>query len=1026
MQSKGAIFILAIVIALACIYQLSFTGATKFQEKKSREFAAKAVSAEQASPSFANVSEQNKAFFLDSIRNRQEKFYIDSISAEKVYLGFTYKEVKDKEISLGLDLKGGMNVMLEVSVAELVSSLADNNTSPQFLAAMKLARENTTSSTKDFITLFGEAWDVVAPGQRLSQIFGTYEMRDRIKPETTNTEVIAVIRSQAESAIANSFNVLRNRIDRFGVTQPNIQKIGNSGRILVELPGVKEPDRVRKLLQGTASLEFWETYENQEVYQYLVEVNKVIKEISVNDTVAVTPLLSAVASDSLKSVADTSKAAAALLKEIKSSDTLNTNQAQVAKENPLFFLLNPNVSQGQLIPGPCVGRAHYRDTAKIGALLRMPQIQAVLPADLKLLWTVKAVDPAGVIFEMIAIKSNTRDGKAPLDGDVVTDANKEFGSSGAPEVGMSMNAEGARTWATMTANNIGRCIAIVLDGMVYSYPRVNGEITGGRSAISGTFTIQEADDLANVLKSGKLPAPARIVQEAVVGPTLGAESITAGFFSFLLAFLLVLAYMIFFYSKAGIAANIALVSNVLFLLGALVSFGAVLTLPGIAGIVLTMGMAVDANVIIYERIKEELRAGKGLRLSISEGYRMAYSAIIDGNLTTIISGIALAIFGSGPVQGFATTLVIGIITSMATSIFVSRLVFERWLSKNKKITFSNKYTENFLGNAKINFIGARKYTYIFSLTVVIVTLIFVFTKGFSYGVDFTGGRTYVVRFDKDVTTNAVRDAVLAEFKEGVEVKQYGAGSQMKITTKYMIEDNSTTADAIVDGKIYNALKELYAKPITLDEFTSTATNPNGIISSEKVGPTIAYDMKRKAIIAVLLAMFAICVYVAVRFRAWSWGLGGVVALIHDSIFVIGFFSIFSGVLPFSLDIDQQFIAAILTVIGYSINDTVIIFDRIREYRTLYPKRDLKTNINEACNSTLARTINTSSTVLVVLIAMSIFGGEVIRGFSVALIVGVIIGTYSSVFMATPVVYDIYRWMDKRGKKPKHIVLEAKK
>ena len=656
----------------------------------------------------------------------------------------------------------------------------------------------------------------------------------------------------------------------------------------------------------------------------------------------------------------------------------------------------------------------------------MPQVQAVLPADLKLLWTVKAIDPAGVIFELIAIKSNTRDGKAPLDGDVVTDANKEFGNSNAtPEVGMRMNAEGARIWATMTSNNIGRCIAIVLDGMVYSYPRVNSEITGGSSAISGTFTIQEADDLANVLKSGKLPAPARIVQEAVVGPTLGAESINAGFLSFILAFVLVLIYMIFFYSKAGIAANIALVSNVLFLLGALVSFGAVLTLPGIAGIVLTMGMAVDANVIIYERIKEELRAGKGLRLSISEGYKMAYSAIIDGNLTTIISGIALAIFGSGPVQGFATTLVIGIITSMATSIFVSRLVFERWLSKNKKITFSNKYTENFLGNAKINFIGARKYTYIFSLTVVIVTLIFVFTKGFSYGVDFTGGRTYVVRFDKDVTTNAVRDAVLAEFKEGVEVKQYGSGSQMKITTKYLIEDNSTNADALVDGKIYNAVKGLYAKPITLDEFTSTVTNPNGIVSSEKVGPTIADDIQRNAVIAVLLAMIAICVYVAVRFRAWSWGLGGVVALIHDSIFVIGFFSIFSGVLPFSLDIDQQFIAAILTVIGYSINDTVIIFDRIREYRTLYPKRDLKTNINEACNSTLARTVNTVSTVLVVLIAMAIFGGEVIRGFSIALIVGVVVGAYSSVFMATPIVYDIYRWLDKRGKKPKHIVLEAK-
>jgi SecD/SecF fusion protein len=1018
MQSKGAIRILAIVIALACLYQLSFTWATKHQEKKAVEFAEKAAQIEQTLPSFQSVSELDRAFYLDSLRNQKEKFYIDSVSAEKVYLGFTYKEVKEKEVSLGLDLKGGMNVMLEVSVAELVNSLAStNNTTPQFTEAMKIARENQAASKSDFITLFAEAWDKVAPGQRLSQVFGTYELRDKIKPETTNDEVISVIREEAESAISNSFNVLRNRIDRFGVTQPNIQKIGNSGRILVELPGVKEPERVRKLLQGTASLEFWETYENPEVYQYLAEANNVIKEYiqsgPVKDTLSKT-LDSASLS---KAIVDSAKTPAAdsLLSEIQANDSLSVNDKTLAKENPLFFVLNPSISQGQILEGPCIGRAHYKDTAKIGAWLRLPQVQAVFPADLKPLWTVKPIDEAGTIFELIAIKANTRDGKAPLDGGVVTDASKTFGNtSGNPEVDMGMNAEGARTWATMTSNNIGRCIAIVLDGMVYSYPRVNSEITGGRSAISGHFTVQEAEDLANVLKSGKLPAPAKIVQEAVVGPTLGTESINAGMFSFLIAFILVLIYMIFFYHGAGVAAAFALIANVLFLLGTLVSFGAVLTLPGIAGIVLTMGMAVDANVIIYERIKEELRAGKGLRLAITDGYSNAYSAIIDGQLTTIITGIVLAVFGTGPVQGFATTLVIGIITSMATSIFITRLVFEGRLAKNKSISFSNKYTQNFMSNTKFDFMKVRKIAYTVSIAVIVISIASIAFKGFSYGVDFTGGRTYVVRFDKKVTTEEVRNAVYDVFKEGVEVKQYGGESQMKITTKYKIEDNSAETDELVDGMLYSALKGFYATPLTFDDFTATTVNPNGIISSEKVGPTIADDIQRNAVIAVFIALLAIFLYIAFRFRNWTWGTGGIVALFHDSIIVIGFFSLFSGILPFSLDIDQTFIAAILTIIGYSINDTVIIFDRIREYRGLYPKRDLAININEALNSTLARTINTAGTTLVVLIAIALFGGEVIRGFAVALILGVTVGTYSSVFIATPVVYDFTLWLKKRS------------
>ncbi len=1012
MQNKGAIRIVAILIALASLYQLSFTWATRYNEKKASKYAKAAVEMEKKSPSFQNVSDLNKAFYLDSLYNQKERFFIDSITSEKVYLGFTYKEIKEKEVNLGLDLKGGMNVMLEVKVADLIVALSNNNTNPKFLEAMKEAEANSVNSREDFITLFAEAWNKVAPGQRLSQIFGTYEMRDKIKPETSNADVISVIRAEAESAISNSFNVLRNRIKRFGVTQPNIQKIGNTGRILVELPGVKEPERVRKLLQGTASLEFWETYENQEIYPYLEEVNKIVKEIQESVEIDTTKKVAVATADTTK-VAD-NKQDSLLTQIAAANDSLTTNEANYIKNFPLFHLLNPNVSSGQLIPGACVGRAHYKDTAKIGAILRMPQVQSALPGDLRLLWTVKPIDPSGVYFELVAIKNSSRDGKAPLDGGVITDASKSFNNTGgSPEVDMSMNAEGSRIWATLTANNVGKQIAIVLDGMVYSYPRVNQEITGGRSQISGNFTVTEADDLANVLKSGKLPAPARIVQEAVVGPSLGSESINAGLFSFFIAFLMVLAYMIFFYHGAGLAACAALMTNVIFLFGALVSFGEVLTLPGIAGIVLTLGMAVDANVIIYERIKEELRAGKGLRLAVSDGYSNAYSAIIDGNLTTIITGVILAIFGSGPVQGFATTLVIGIITSLITSIFISRLIFESRLAKNKSISFDNKLTRNFLQNTHIDFVKIRKYAYIFSISVTIIGLSSIFFKGFSYGVDFTGGRTYVVRFDKEVKVADVRKAVLDEFKEGVEVKQFGAGSQMKITTKYMIENNSPETDKLVDSKLYNALKGMFANQMTYDQFTSTTENPNGIISSEKVGPTIANDIKRDAVIAIILALFAIFVYIAARFRNWSWGTGGLVALIHDAIFVISFFSLFSGILPFSLDVDQTFIAAVLTIIGYSINDSVVIFDRIREYKTLHPKRALDININEALNSTLSRTVNTGGTTLVVLLAIAIFGGEVIRGFSVALIVGVLIGTYSSIFVGTPIVYDMFKRKEKK-------------
>jgi SecD/SecF fusion protein len=686
------------------------------------------------------------------------------------------------------------------------------------------------------------------------------------------------------------------------------------------------------------------------------------------------------------------------------------NSQDWAKEYPFFSLLRPYVDQnGQLMPGACIGTAHYRDTGKIMRWLNTPHVRALFPRDFRPLWTVKPSqqDPSGVTYELVAIKANTRDGKAPLDGGVVTDARKSFSNMGAPNVDMAMNAEGARIWARLTADNINRQIAIVLDDAVYSYPRVNNEISGGRSEITGNFTVQEADDLANVLNSGKLPAPARIIQEAVVGPSLGQESINAGLISFVLAFAMVLLYMLFFYSFAGVVANVALLCNVLFLFGALASFGAVLTLPGIAGIVLTLGIAVDANVIIYERIKEEIRAGKGLRLAIADGYKNAYSAIIDSNLTSIIVGLVLFSFGSGPVQGFATAFVVGIITSLITSIFVTRLIFEARLNSGKNISFDIPLTRNFLADTKVNFIGIRKVAYVFSIAAMVIAVGSVFTKGFSYGVDFTGGRTYVVRFDQQISLNDVRSALLDEFQEATEVKQFGAESQVKVTTTYKIDDESGAVDSLVNNKLHTALKGFFTSEIPYDEFVSTLDNPNGIISSEKVGPTIADDLKRDSVVAVLISLIAIFLYIAVRFRNWYWGLGGLVSLAHDALFVIGFFSLFSGVLPFNLDVDQTFIAAVLTVIGYSINDSVVIFDRIREYHTLYPKRDLKTNINEALNSTLSRTVNTAGSTLVVLVMIAIFGGEVIRGFSIALIIGVIVGTYSSIFVGTPVVYDFY-------------------
>ena len=991
MQNKGALKFLAIVLAIACAYQLSFTFVTRHVENQAARYAA-------GDP----VKEQN---------------YLDSVKSQPVYnLGFVkfnYKECKEKEINLGLDLRGGMNVMLEISVEDVIRALSNDSKDPIFNQALAQAREDQKNSTSDYITLFASAYEKLSNGGKLSYIFNTPELREVITPASTNEQVIAVLREQAESAIANSFNVLRNRIDRFGVTQPNIQRLENSGRILVELPGVKEPERVRKLLQGTASLEFWATYENNEIYPALEQANAVIRGLKEAGEIADTTAKVETADSSAAQAATDSPALLAKLDSTAVADTAAVQAQDTAAfeaQFPLFAKLHPMVDeQGQIYGGPVIGRAMSFDTAAVNRYMQLPQVKALLPRDIKLFWGVKSADPAGTVYDLYAIKANTRDGKAPLDGGVVTEAREEYSQHGAAaEVSMVMNATGARTWARMTADNIGRSIAIVLDGYVYSAPNVKDEIEGGRSSITGQFTIQEAKDLANVLKSGKLPAPARIIQDTVVGPSLGQESINAGMMSFILAFILVLIYMVFYYHTAGMVAGIALICNLFFLLGVLVSFGAVLTLPGIAGIVLTMGMAVDANVIIYERVKEELRAGKGLALSLKEGFKNAMSAIIDGNLTTLITGIVLFIFGTGPVQGFATTLIIGILTSLFCAIFITRLIFSAMLNKGKNIRFSNRYTENCLAHTHVNFISMRKISYIISGLLILATVVSLATRGLSYGVDFSGGRAFVVRFDQPVTANEVRSALHPVFEgTSYEVKQFGKENQMRIVTQYKYDDAGDNVTAEIEGMLYKALAPLMAQQLTQAEFQTTQTSPYGIISSDKVGPSVAHDITVNSFIAVLFSLIAIGLYIIVRFKRWQWGVGSVISLAHDALITIGIFSLLYGILPFTMDVDQSFIAAILTIIGYSINDKVVIFDRIREYQTLYPKRSIRDNINNAINSTLARTVNTSGTTFVVLLAIFLFGGEVIRGFIFALMFGVVIGTYSSVFVATPIAYDLF-------------------
>lgn len=1023
MQNRGAIKAIAIILAIACAYQLSFTFVARNIEKKAARYA--------------------EGFPVELQQERQQS-YLDSIKSQKVFLGFTYKQVKEREINLGLDLKGGMNVMLEISVEDVVRALSNDSQDPIFNAALSQARSEQKNSAEDFITLFSRAYADLSGNAPLALIFNTQELREKITPTSTNEQVIRVLREEAESAIDNSFNVLRSRIDRFGVTQPNIQKIGASGRILVELPGVKEPERVRKLLQGTASLEFWLTYNNTEIFPMLEQANAVVKELqkasdaaaageeqqALQDTevVDVTEITDGQVTEVAVSEESAEQDLLAELENRPDAAAMTGADEAVMDEFPLFAKLSPALSEtGQIMNGPVIGYAKSYDTAAVNSMLNTPQVRMLLPRDVKLMWGVKPIDPAETTYELYAIKANTRDGKAPLDGSAVADAKGDFAEQGsAAEVSMTMTPTGAKTWARMTADNIGEFIAIVLDGYVYSAPRVNSEIPNGRSSISGQFTIQEAKDLANVLKSGKLPAPARITQEAVVGPSLGQESINSSMISFVIAFCCVLIYMMLFYNKAGMVASIALVANLFFLFGVLASFGAVLTLPGIAGIVLTMGMAVDANVLIYERVKEELRGGKGLSLAVNEGYKNAMSAIIDSNVTTIITGIVLFVFGNGPVQGFATTLIIGILTSLFTSLFITRLIFTGMLSRGKNIRFSNKWSENFLQNVHVNFLGIRKWAYGVSLLLIVIAAVSLMTRGLNYGVEFSGGRTFVIRFDQVISDNDVRYALdqtfMSDDVEGdaayksFEVKQFGSEAQMqkRITTQYKYDDDSQDANTTVERLMYEALAPLFATPLTFEEFHSTATNPYGIISADMVGPSVASDITRNSFIAVFIGLFAIGIYIIIRFRRWQWGAGSVIALAHDAFLTIGVFSLFYGILPFTMEVNQSFIAAILTIIGYSINDKVVVFDRIREYMGLYPKRSMFDNINNAINHTLSRTINTSATTFVVLLAIFLFGGEVIRGFVFALMFGVVIGTLSSIFLATPVSYDL---MSRKAKAP---------
>ena len=983
MQNKGFVKVFAVLLTLVCVFYLSFSFVTRHYTNKAKEFAKGDVKVEQD--------------------------YLDSLANEKVFFGnWTLKQCREMEISLGLDLKGGMNVILEVSVPDVIKALADNKPDEAFNQALANAAKQAISSQDDVITLFVREYHKIAPDARLSELFATQQLKDKVNQKTSDAEVEKVLRTEVKAAVDNSYNaVLRTRIDRFGVVQPNIQSLEDKmGRIMVELPGIKEPERVRKLLQGSANLEFWETYNAKDVAPYLQAADNKLRSILANEAPADSAAVDSTAAPVVAQATSTADSLAAALKG--ESKAQSVDLAQIKKEHPLLAVLQVN-SSGQ---GPVVAYANYKDTADINKYLSMKEIQAELPKDLRLKWGVSAYeyDPKGQTFELYAIRSTERNGRAPLEGDVVVSAKDEYDQFGKPAVSMSMNTDGSRRWAQLTKQNIGKSIAIVLDGYVYSAPNVNTEITGGNSQITGHFTPEQAKDLANVLKSGKMPAPARIVQEDIVGPSLGQASINAGVFSFIVALILLMIYMCSMYGFIpGMVANGALVLNMFFTMGILSSFQAALTMSGIAGMVLALGMAVDANVLIYERTKEELRAGKGVKKALADGYSNAFSAIFDSNLTSIITGVILFNFGTGPIRGFATTLIIGILISFFTAVFMTRLVYEYFMNKDKwlNLTFSSKISKNLMTNVHFDFMGRNKQWFTITGIILVICIGSLFVRGLSQSIDFTGGRNFKVQFENAVEPEQVRELIASKFGDSnVSVIAIGTDKKtVRISTNYRIEEEGNNVDSEIEAYLYETLKPVLTQNITLETFIDRENHTGGsIVSSQKVGPSIADDIKTSAMWSVVLALIAIGLYILIRFRNIAYSVGSVVALTSDTLMILGAYSLCWGWMPFSLEIDQTFIGAILTAIGYSINDKVVIFDRVREFFGLYPKRDRKQLFNDSLNTTLARTINTSLSTLIVLLCIFILGGDSIRSFAFAMILGVVIGTLSSLFVASPIAY----------------------
>ena len=977
MQSKGLIKFLVVIVTLACLYALSFTFFTRKVERDAASYAGGDIA--------------------------KEKAYLDSIAGETIYnLGFakfTYREAKAQELALGLDLKGGMNVTMEISLDELISNLANKPKDEKFNLALTNAIKKSKLTNKSIVDLFIEEYKATGAGVPLASFFATNDNSNFIKASSSDGEVKSFLQKEADNAIQNSYKVLRTRIDKFGVASPNIQIQQGTNRILIELPGVNDESRVRKLLQGSAKLEFYETFDNSQIYPLLDNLNRTLAASLKSNTTKE-------ASTSDTTVTDSTKKEESLLANLSGNKTGNKDSlalaANLTAENPLFSILNPSVYTGQngqpqLAPGAQVGISNLKDTAKVNAYLARPEIKSQIPGNLRLLWAVKPEQNAPDLLSLYAIKAAPGENPSILTGDVITDAKDNFDQqTNAPVVNMQMNSYGSKEWRRITAKAAQNreSIAIVLDGVVYSAPSVNQEIPGGSSVISGNFTIEDTKDLANVLKAGRLPTTAKIVEEAIVGPSLGQAAIDAGVNSAVIGFVVVMIFMVLYYNNAGWAANIAVMFNVFFLMGILASLNAVLTLPGIAGIVLTMGTAVDANVLIYERIREELRNGKGIRQAVADGYKHALPSILDSQITTFLVGVVLFFFGSGPILGFATTLMLGIITSLFTSIFISRLIFEFMLDRNMKIKLSYPWSANTLVNANFQFIGKRKLFYTISLIAMVISIGSVVIKGFSYGVDFQGGRTYTVSYDQPVNIEDVRKNLDEVFQSTTEVKTFGSSNQVRITTTYNIEETSDEADAQVLAKLDEGLSKIQAK--------------YEILSKQKVGPSIAADIKDRAVWASVLCIAIIAFYILVRFHKWQYSIGAAASTIHDGIILLGLFSLLDGFVPFSLDIDQHFVAAFLTVLGYSVNDTVVVFDRIREdvAKAKGTNTNLGTVINHAINTTLSRTIITSLTIIFVLVVLFVFGGEVIRGFSFAILVGIVVGTYSSIFLAAPVVYDL--------------------